>query len=214
VIQVLYSPAAAIASVGSITITDNGAGSPQAILVTGTGIQTPPFQISTLSAPPSVSAGKTAQYILSVTSPVGFNQPVGLSCSAPATITCTVAPSVVTPTAAQTPASLLTISTALRTAVPPSKGIKIDPLNLLRQFGRTWLIMLAVALMILTVAGLRRRPISAAFGFAVVLLLAAVACGGGPSGVPSGTPAGTYQITVTGTSGAVNVPTTVNLKVN
>ena len=93
VIQVVYSPSAAIASVGSITITDNGAGSPQAILVTGTGIQTPPFQISTLSATPSVPAGKTAQYVLSVTSPVGFSQPVGLSCSAPATITCTVSPS-------------------------------------------------------------------------------------------------------------------------
>ena len=120
VIQVEFVPSAAIGSVGSITITDNGSGSPQVILATGTGILEPPFQISTLSAPPSVSAGKTAQYILSVTSPVGFNQPVGLSCSAPATITCTVSPSVVTPTAAQTPASLLTISTALRTAVPPS----------------------------------------------------------------------------------------------
>ena len=214
VIQVEFVPSSAIGSVGSIAIADNGSGSPQVILATGTGILEPPFQISTLSAPPSVSAGKTAQYILSVTSPVGFNQPVGLSCSAPATITCTVSPSVVTPTAAQTPATLLTISTALRTAVPPSTGIKIDPLNLLRQFGRTWLILLAVALMILTVAGLRRRPISAAFGFAVVLLLAAVACGGGPSGVPSGTPAGTYQITVTGTSGSVNVPATVTLKVN
>ena len=214
VIQVVYSPAAAIASVGSITITDNGAGSPQAILVTGTGIQTPPFQISSLSATPSIPAGKTAQYVLSVTSPVGFSQPVGLTCSAPATITCTVSPSIVTPTATQTAASLLTISTALRTAVPPSSGIKIDPLNLLRQFGRTWLILLAVALMILTVAGLRRRPISAAFGFAVVLLLASVACGGGPSGVPAGTPAGTYQITVTGTSGSVIVPATLTLKVN
>jgi len=214
VIQVEFVPSSAIGSVGSITITDNGSGSPQVILATGTGILEPPFQISTLSATPSVPAGQSAKYVLSVTSPVGFSQLVGLSCTAPATITCSVSPSVVTPTATQTAASLLTISTALRTAVPPSSGIKIDPRNLLRQFGWTWLMCLAAALMILAVAGLRRRPITAAFGFAVVLLLASVACGGGPAGVPAGTPAGTYSITVTGTSGSVIVPATLTLKVN
>jgi hypothetical protein len=67
---------------------------------------------------------------------------------------------------------------------------------------------------ILTVAVLRRRPIAAAFGFAVVLLLASVACGGGAAGVPAGTPAGTYQVTVTGESGAtkVSIPVMVDVK--
>ncbi len=214
VVQVVFAPSAAIASIGSITLNDNGSGSPQEILTTGTGILEPPFQISTLSAPPSVPAGQTAKFTLSVTSLVGYNQTVGLSCTAPATMTCTISPSTVIPTAAQTPAALLTVSTALRTAVPPGTGIKIDPLNFLLHFNRIWLLWLALALMLLTVAGLRRRPITAAFGFAVVLLVASVACGGGPSGVPAGTPAGTYQVTVTATSGSMVVPTTVTLKVN
>jgi len=60
---------------------------------------------------------------------------------------------------------------------------------------------------------MRRRPITAAFGFAVVLLLASVACGGGAAGVPAGTAAGTYQVTVTGVSGTNTVPMNVTLNV-
>ena len=214
VIQVDFAPSAAINSIGSITIADNGSGSPQVILTTGTGILEPPFQIGTLTATPSVPAGKTATYSIAVTSPVGYTQPVGLSCTAPATMTCTIAPSTVIPTASQTPTAILTVSTALRTAVPPGTGLKIDPLNLLFHFSPIWLLWLALALMLLTVAGLRRRPITAAFGFAVVLLLVSVACGGGPAGVPAGTPAGMQQITVTGISGTTTVQSTVTLKVN
>jgi hypothetical protein len=52
-------------------------------------------------------------------------------------------------------------------------------------------------------AALRKRPVTAAFGLAVVLMLASVACSGNPAGAPVGTPVGTYQITVTGTSGSI-----------
>jgi hypothetical protein len=214
IIQVEYAPAAAIASVGSITINDSGSGSPQVILATGTGILEAPFQISSMSGATSVSAGKTATFSISVTSPVGYTQQVGLSCTAPATMTCTIAPSAVTPTATQTAAAILTVGTAVRTAVPPSSGIKIDPINFLRHFSPNWLLWLAAALMALTVAAVRRRPITATLGFAVVLLLASVACGGSQVGVPAGTPAGTYQITVTGVSGSNSVPGTVTLTVN
>jgi hypothetical protein len=68
--------------------------------------------------------------------------------------------------------------------------------------------------MVLAVAMLRRRPITAAFGFAVILLVVSVACsGGGSSGTPVGTPAGNYQITVTGTSGSVTNSATLTLQV-
>ncbi len=212
-LEVEFSPSAAINSIGTITITDNGSGSPQVILATGTGIVGPLFQITSLTAAPSVPAGQTATFDLSVTTPVGYTLPVGLSCSAPATITCTIAPPTVTPTTTPTLAAVLTVGTAVRTAVPPSTGIKIDPASFLRQFNTTWLLWLAVALMILTAASLRRRPVTAAFGFAVVLLLASVACGGGASGVPAGTAAGTYQVTVTGKSGSNTVPMNLTLNV-
>jgi putative copper export protein len=92
--------------------------------------------------------------------------------------------------------------------------IKINPLALLSHFGKAWLISLIAALMIFTLAALRRRPMTAAFGFAVVLLLASVACSGGSTAsVPAGTPAGTYQITVTGTSGSITNSQTLTLQV-
>jgi hypothetical protein len=74
---------------------------------------------------------------------------------------------------------------------------------------------LLAVFMIVVIAAHRRRPMTAAFGFAVVLLLVSAACSGsGPSGVPAGTPAGNYQITVTGTSGTLTNSTTLNVKVN
>jgi hypothetical protein len=217
VIDVTYTPTAGVASIGAISINDTGSGSPQEILTSGTGILQAAFVVASTTPTTAVPAGKQAFYGISVTSGVGFTQSVVLSCSAPATITCSVAPSAVTPTASSSPVALLTISTALRTSVPPGPGsrIKIDPLALLGHLGQAWLMWLAAILMVIAVATLRRRPMTAAFGFAVVLLLASVACSGSnTAGVPAGTPAGTYQVTVTGTSGTVTSVTTLSLQVN
>jgi hypothetical protein len=211
-ISITFSPISSGNLFGSVAITDNAANSPQTISMSGVGTGAS-FQVSSLTPSSSVSAGTTATYAISVTSPNGFSQSVGLNCTAPATMTCSIAPSAVTPTATQTQAATLTVTTEVRTAVPPTSGIKIDPFALLRNFSWMWLIWVALALLLLAVAAVRRRPITVAFGFAVVLLLASVACGGGASGVPAGTPAGTYQITVTGTSGSVSVPTNVTLNI-
>jgi hypothetical protein len=214
VIQVVFTPTAAIASVGAITISDSGAGSPQVVMATGTGVLQPPFQVSSLTGTPSVPAGKVAQYGLSVTSASGFSNSVALSCTAPATMVCSISPPVVTPTAQQSLAAVMTVSTALRTSAPPAVGFKFNPPSFLRPFGGTALLWMLAAMLALIVAGARRRPLTASFGFAVVLLLASVACGGGAAGVPSGTPAGTYQVTVTATSGSVNqsIPVTLQVK--
>jgi apolipoprotein N-acyltransferase len=108
----------------------------------------------------------------------------------------------------------MTVSTALRTSAPPTIGFKFNPPSFLRPFGGTALLWMLAAVLALIAAGVRRRPLTASFGFAVVLLLASVACGGGAAGVPSGTPAGTYQVTVTATSGSVNqsIPVTLQVK--
>ncbi len=215
VIQVIYTPSAVGQSIGAITLADNGTGSPQTISTTGTGLQLPPFQISSLTAIPAVPAGKAANFAISVVSPNGFTQPVALNCIAPATITCSIAPSVVTPSASPSPSALVTVSTSLRTIAPPSSGFRIDPISLLRNFGRTWVIWLVALFMVLAASIVRRRPMSAAFGLAVVLLLASAACSkGGTAGVPAGTPAGSYQITVTGTSGATVNSTILTMQVN
>jgi len=213
-IQIAFTPVATVSSLGAISVNDTGSGSPQVILATGTGVIQAPFVISSLTPTPAVPAGNTANYALSVSSAIGFAQPVVMSCTAPATLTCTVQPSPVTPSTTTAANALLTVGTALRTSVPPVSTIKINPLALLSHFGKAWLISLIAALMIFTLAALRRRPMTAAFGFAVVLLLASVACSGGSTAsVPAGTPAGTYQITVTGTSGSITNSQTLTLQV-
>jgi len=210
VIKVDFAPAAAIGSIGAITITDNGSGSPQVILATGTGIPAPPLTITSSKPAATVTAGQVASYPLTISSSV-LTQQVALACSGvPTNATCSVTPNPVGPNSTAT----LTITTGLRTFVPPGSRIRIDPVDFMRHFSGTWLMWIAVVLMVLTAGVLRRRPITAAFGFAVILLLASVACGGGVSGVPAGTPAGTYQITVTGTSGTATGSTSLTLQVN
>jgi apolipoprotein N-acyltransferase len=107
------------------------------------------------------------------------------------------------------------VTTALRTIAPPNSRIKIDPVDFVRHFGWTALLWMIAILMIGALAVVRRRPMTAAFGFAVVLLLVSAACGAGGSapGVPAGTPVGTYQITVTATSGTVTTTTQIPIQV-
>jgi hypothetical protein len=196
-------------------VTDNATNNPQTIAMSGTGTGAS-FQVSSLTAAPSVPAGKPATYAISVVSFGGFSQQVALNCIAPATLSCTVAPNVVTPSASPTQSATVTVNTSLRTIAPPGSRIKIDPLALLHHLDGTSLMLLAAILMVITAAIVRRRPFTAAFGFTVVLLLASVACsnGGSAAGSPVGTPAGNYQVTVIATSGSVSTSTKLSLQVN
>jgi hypothetical protein len=214
-IDITFSPNVAGNLFGSVTINDNAAGSPQTIALSGIGTGNS-FQVSSLTAAPAVPAGKPANYALSVVSFGGFSQQVALTCSAPATLSCTISPNVVTPTPSVAQSATLTVNTSLRTIAPPSTRITIDPTNLLRRLNGTSLLLLAALLMVMTVAMVRRRPFTAAFGFSVVLLLASVACTGGGSsaGAAAGTPAGNYQVTVVATSGAASSSTTITVQVN
>jgi hypothetical protein len=212
-INITFAPQASGNLFGNVTIADNATNTPQTISMSGTGTGAS-FQVSSLTAASSVPAGKSADYALSVVAFGGFSQQVSLNCIAPATISCLIAPSLVTPSATATQAAVVTVATSLRTIAPPNTGIKIDPFISSRNLHGTWLLWLVAIFTILTAAIVRRRPITAAFGFAVVLLLASVACSGtGTPGVAAGTPAGSYQITVTGTSGAVSNSTTLTLQV-
>jgi len=214
-IRITFSPTVAGNLFGSVTISDNAAGSPHTIALSGTGTGSS-FQVSSLNAAPAVPAGKPATYALSVVSFGGFSQQVALTCSAPATLSCTIAPNVVTPTASVAQSATLTVNTSLRTIMPPSGQIKIDPTSLLRHLNSSSLLLLAAILMVMTVAMVRRRPFTAVFGFTVILLLASVACTGGGSsaGTAAGTPAGNYQVTVTATSGTATSSTTITVQVN
>ncbi|MFZ0635054.1 MAG: SBBP repeat-containing protein [Candidatus Acidiferrales bacterium] len=215
-IDVTYTPSAPGATVGALTITDNAAGSPQVVLLNGTGLAP---GISIVSVPPgaTVSAGQTATFTLLISSVSGFVDPIQLGCGGiPPASSCSFSPGVVTLAANSSTTATVSIKTGLRTLAPPSSNVKVSPLGGLRNFGFALLAWL-VFFLILTITGRRQglRATAAAFGLVLTLLMFSAACGNGSeTGVPAGTPAGPYQITIVGTSGSVSGSTTINLQVN
>jgi hypothetical protein len=210
VMNVTYKPSGAGASVGAITITDNAAGSPHTVHLTGTGVSSG-FSFSVPLASATVSAGQT----LTITPVAGFSQPVAITCgNLPRDVSCTISPNPVTITGTAPSTVTISVLTGLRTLVPGSRP-KIDPLGTLRRVTNPWAVPIVLAFALAIVAMTRRRPALAVFGLAAALLLVSAGCGGGgQAGVPAGTPAGTYQITVTGTAGSLTNSTTLTLQVN
>ncbi len=215
VVKVTYTPSTAGSSVGALTLTDNAPGSPQIVLLTGTGVgQQSDFTLSALPSSSAVPAGQAATFNFQFSSTGGFSQPVALSCSGlPRLAACSFSSNPVTPTGTAPTPVTLTITTAVRALAPPMSRIDPDPFTRLRYLapGLAWLM---VFFFVATLVRRRRQPVTAAFGFVVMLLLLMAGCGAGsPSGVPAGTPAGFYQITVTGTSGSLTHTTMLNLQV-
>lgn len=213
-INVTYTPSSKGPSVGSLTINDNAPGSPQVVLLNGSGI----VQDFTISAGPSaavISAGKSANYTLSITPIAGFSQPVSLSCSGlPPGAQCLTSQN---PVALLGPTQVtLTITTAARTSLPPSPTTKLNPPSrLVGPLMCAALASLIVTFMLLTMGGFKNQRAAVTLMFALSLMLFTVACNGGSqAGAPSGTPAGTYQITIAATAGSASQSTTVQLQVN
>jgi hypothetical protein len=218
-ISVTYAPTTAGSSIGALTLIDNAPGSPQIVLLMGTGVgQQTDFGISATPSSATVSAGNSATIAVILTSFSGFSQPVTLSCvpaSLPVDATCLFSPSSVTPSASGQVTSTLTISTGLRTQVPLRFPGNSTPATGWRGIPMTWLLCgIAMAAMI-SMASLKGRRAKTALGASVVLavLLAACSGSGGKSGVPAGTPAGNSQVTVTGVSGTITRTATVSLQV-
>jgi hypothetical protein len=85
-ISVTFAPTAAGARSGTLTVTDNGAGSPQTIPLNGTGWD---FQVT---APSSESGKSPVTFNATMTPLGGFNQSVAFTCTgAPTGTTCTIA---------------------------------------------------------------------------------------------------------------------------
>src|SRR6185369_12019009 len=122
VITVTYTPTTAGSALGALTITDNVPGSPQVVLLNGTGL-TPDFNITSEAASETVVAGQSASFTVDISSISGFAQSVSLSCGgAPAASVCSVSPSSVTLSTNGTTTATVTLSTVARTMLPPSPG--------------------------------------------------------------------------------------------
>ncbi|MGC1128597.1 MAG: choice-of-anchor D domain-containing protein [Candidatus Acidiferrales bacterium] len=223
-VSVTFAPSTTGAETASLEFTDNAAGSPQSVGLTGTGMS---FSIGLAvgaSATATVTAGTSATYDLQVTAVSGFNGTVALSCTgAPAESTCAPSQASVTPNGNTAASFFVQVTTTGRAIAPPSE--QWHPSDGLRIL----MMVLAVALASTLLAFASRFRGTAAqqlraYAFALplgFLLLATIlsGCGGGGTSSagpppPNGTPAGNYTLTITGTSSGVSYSQTLTLTVN
>jgi len=211
-VGVFFDPTAGGTRTGTLTFTDNAAGSPQTVALTGSGLDFSMMPGAAASA--TVTAGQTASYSIAVAPAGGFAANVALSCSGgPAGSACAVSPSTIALSGAAAQTAMVTVTTAAHGWLLPFRGGW--PRD--ARYRQTPMILtLATMFLLMVVASqfLRREQNLAwirVVGFAalVALGLTLTSCGGG-SGIGGGgtnSQAGTYTVTVTGnfTSGSTTL---------
>ena len=206
-ISVTFTPTAGGTRTGTLTITDNAAGSPQSLALSGTGAD---FSLSASPTSASVTAGQSATYTLTVTPTGGFNQAVALTCSgAPALAKCSISPSSVTLNGTSPSTATVTVTTTAPSMVPPQ--LQPPPPGSGLQIRLPWLALLAAMATLAALAAKRRRRVSWLVpALALLLFMVLLGCAAGSAG----TPKGSSTLTLTGTSGSLSHNTTVTLTVN
>jgi hypothetical protein len=206
-IGVFFDPTGIGTRTGTLTVTDNAAGSPQTVTLTGMGQD---FKVAISGSPTAtVAPGQTANYTVAIAPGGGFNQTVVLSCSgAPPQSACSLSSSSVALNGS-TPAS---VGVAVRTA--GTTASLAHPAGSTPDSGRLalWLTLSGWSGLVLgSCARSRKRPGRLLYGLAFLCLISLgitlSSCGGGGAGMGNGsngnspptTPAGSYDLTVTGT---------------
>jgi len=200
-ISVTFTPTAAGGSgsaTASLSVTDDAAGSPQTVPITGT-VQN--FSLTTTCTSLTVVPGQTAIFTVDLAPVNGFTQSVSLSCSgAPALATCTVSPSSMTLDGSTTVQAKVTATTTQATGFLQPPFGRSDRNRMAGLVGLAGITGLA-ALVILP--GKRRvGPARRLYGLIFLLCILATlatlpACGARSD--PPGTATGTYPLTVTAT---------------
>jgi len=195
--KITFTPTASGTRSGSLILGGS------ALTLSGVGSD---FSLAGSTSGTITTAGAAATYLLTV-SPLGasFNNSVKLSCTGlPAQTTCSSSPSAVTPGGTTATATITVETTSSSTGVMPLHLFDNSPLYAI------WIPLQGMGLFGIMLAGSRRPSkkwrLFVLMGLMIVPLLLATACAVGAGVAPkvqSGTPAGTYNITVTGSSGAL-----------
>jgi hypothetical protein len=204
IISVTFTPSAAGARTGTLSITDNAPASPQSVSLAGSGVAD--VTIGTQqggSTSSTVKSGGAATYDLALTGAAGFSGTVSLTCSgAPQYASCTLNPSSLTLTSGSTATFTATVTTSQQSAGTRSADVRRFVLCTIPFLALPWMRKRNIHLSLLPVL--------------VVALLGGIielnGCGGGGSNgsggggsSPQNTPPGTYTLTVTATSGNASV---------
>ena len=217
-IQVTFAPTAAANAASSLTVTGVASNSPQSIALTGVGTTssstsgTPDFTLTSSQPSVTISAasGSSTTFQVSATPLSGFNQPVNLTCTAPAGVTCSANPTSLTLSGTSSASATVTLS------VGSNNGGNLPRTGELRQnHPPIFAAILPFGLLGLVAAGRKRRTMFLLMLVLLGIVLFSVNCG--TNGSNGGITPGTYQVTVTGAStgsNAVSHSTTVTLTAN
>jgi hypothetical protein len=202
-INVTFSPTAAGARSGALTVSDDAGGSPQTENLTGNGLD---FSLANASGSETVKAGSAANYNLTV-SPLGgsFTSAVNLTCTGlPSQTSCSLSPNNVTPGASSATSTLSITTTASSAQALPLRPLRATPVY------AVWIQLQATGLLgimlVVPKAATRKRRVLMLLALLMIALIFMTACAGGTGIAPvtqTGTAPGTYTITVTGTSGSL-----------
>ena len=218
-ISLAFSPTAAGAVSGTLTLSAANLAKPLTVALAGSGSD---FTLSTVgSSSTIVTSGQTASYTLQLAGLAGTSGSVALSCTgAPQNATCSLNPASIALTGLNPASVTVTAATgvAASAALRPALSWKTVP-------------PLLALVVPLAAFGLRRRRLAAFLVLLAVCALVPLGCGvsaspgsgGGGSGSGSGggsgtgganaTPAGTYSLTVTATMSNITHATKLTLTV-
>jgi hypothetical protein len=195
-----------------LVIASNAANGTQMVSLSGFATDFSLSPATGTSSSATVTAGQTATYTVSAVGTSGFSGTVSLSCTSPATLTCSVSPNSLTLSGTTAQNATVTVTTTAQSALPPRW---LPPLLFpgLRVVLPWLLVFLSLVILIRALRQRSRRQRAwVGVGLAAMLMAAALffGCGGGgPPPLPRN-----YQITVSATSAGVTHTTMFSLKVN